>query len=239
MLDSCIGGKSSINIGTHKNVVGNFYPPRQVYIEPNYLKTLDLVDVAAGISEGVKICFASGKETAQQFQELVIAWQESNDDQTILQAIFLSLRTKKWFVEIDEFDKKERKLLNFGHSFGHALESGTNFAIPHGIAVFVGMEAAIHHSGSALACSELREFIVNQVHPVSRDFPKFDFDSTQFLKAIKSDKKNTNSHQILILPDSKGALSEAKIEIHEDNFSKCLSSTIQALDKLGFKYEVL
>ena len=239
MLDSCIGGKSSINIGTHKNVVGNFYPPRQVYIEPNYLKTLDLVDIAAGISEGVKICFASGKETAQHFQELVIAWQESNDDQTILQAIFLSLRTKKWFVEIDEFDKKERKLLNFGHSFGHALESGTNFAIPHGIAVFVGMEAAIHHSGSALVCSELREFIVNQVHPVSRNFPKFDFDSSQFLKAIKSDKKNTNSHQILILPDSEGALCEAKIEIHEDNFSKCLSSTIQALDKLGFKYEVL
>jgi hypothetical protein len=59
------------------------------------------------------------------------------------------------------------------------------------------------------------------------------------LKAIKSDKKNTNSHQILILPNSNGALTEAKVEIHEDNFHKCLSSTIQALDKLGFKYEVL
>jgi 3-dehydroquinate synthase len=156
-----------------------------------------------------------------------------------LQAIFLSLRTKKWFVEIDEFDKKERKLLNFGHSFGHALESGTNFAIPHGIGVFVGMEAAIHHSGNALACHELTEFIVNQAQSISQNFPKFEFDTNQFLKAIKSDKKNTNSHQILILPDSKGVLSEAKIEIHEDNFSKCLSSTIQALDKLGFKYEVL
>jgi len=239
MLDSCIGGKSSINIGTHKNVVGNFFPPRQVFIEPNYLKTLNLVDIAAGISEGVKICFASGKESAQNFQELINAWQTSNDDQTILQAIFLSLRTKKWFVEIDEFDKKERKLLNFGHSFGHALESGTNFTIPHGIGVFVGMEAAIHHSGSTLACNELTEFIVNQVQPVSQNFPKFNFDSLQFLKAIRSDKKNTNSHQILILPDSKGALNEAKIEIHEENFSKCLTSTIQALDKLGFKYEVL
>jgi len=239
MLDSCIGGKSSINIGNHKNVVGNFFPPRQVYIEPNYLKTLDLVDIAAGISEGVKICFASRKETAQNFQELINAWQASHENQIILQAIFLSLKTKKWFIEIDEFDKKERKLLNFGHSFGHALESGTNFAIPHGIGVFVGMEAAIHHSGSSLACNELTEFIFSQVQPVSQNFPKFDLNSTQFLKAIKSDKKNTNSHQILILPDSKGALSEAKIEIHEDNFSKCLSSTIHALDKLGFKYEVL
>jgi 3-dehydroquinate synthase len=239
MLDSCIGGKSSINLGTHKNVVGNFFPPRQVYIEPNYLKTLELADIAAGISEGVKICFASGKETAQNFQELINAWQASNDDQTILQAIFLSLRTKKWFVEIDEFDKKERKLLNFGHSFGHALESGTNFAIPHGIGVFVGMEAAIHHSGNALACNELTEFIVNQAQSVSQKFPKFELNKNQFLRAIKSDKKNTNSHQILILPDSKGVLNEAKIEIHEDNFSKCLSSTIRALDKLGFKYEVL
>ncbi len=239
MLDSCIGGKSSINIGIHKNVVGNFFPPRQVYIEPNYLKTLELVDIAAGIAEGVKICFASGEETARNFQELINTWQVSNDEQTILQAIFLSLKTKKWFVEIDEFDKKERKLLNFGHSFGHALESGTNFTIPHGIAVFVGMEAAIHHSGRDLVCNELSEFILRQVQPVSQNFPKFYFDSTQFLKAIRSDKKNTNSHQILILPDSKGVLSEVKIEIHEDNFSKCLTSTIQALDKLGFKYEVL
>lgn len=230
MLDSCIGGKSSINIGTHKNVVGNFFPPRQVFIEPNYLKTLKLVDIAAGISEGVKICFASGKETAQNFQERIHAWQASYDDQTILQAIFLSLRTKKWFVEIDEFDKKERKLLNFGHSFGHALESGTNFVIPHGIGVFVGMEAAIYHSGNTFACNELSEFIVNQVQPVSQSFPKFDFNSTQFLKAIKSDKKNTNSQQILILPDSKGALNEVKIEIDEDNFRMCLSSTIHALD---------
>lgn len=239
MLDSCIGGKSSINIGTHKNVVGNFFPPRRVLIEPNYLKTLELVDIASGISEGVKICFASGKETARNFQELINAWQANYDDQTILQAIFLSLRTKKWFVEVDEFDKKERKLLNFGHSFGHALESGTNFAIPHGIGVFVGMEAAIQHSGNAIACNELTEFIVNQVLPVSHNFPKFVFNSTQFLNAIKSDKKNTNSNQILILPDSRGVLSEVKFEIHEDNFSKCFTSTIQALDKLGFKYEVL
>lgn len=239
MLDSCIGGKSSINIGTHKNVVGNFFPPRQVYIEPNYLETLELVDIAAGISEGVKICFAAGKETAQNFQELINTWQASNDERTILQAIFLSLKTKKWFVEIDEFDKKERKLLNFGHSFGHALESGSNFAIPHGIAVFVGMEAAIQHSGSALACLELSEFILNQVQPVSQSFSEFGFNPTQFLKAIKSDKKNSNSHQVLILPDSKGALHEARIAIHEDNFSKCLTSTTQALDKLGFKYEVL
>lgn len=239
MLDSCIGGKSSINIGIHKNVVGNFYPPRQVYIEPNYLTTLELIDITAGISEGVKICFASGKENAENFQKLILAWQANGDDQIILQAIFLSLRTKKWFVEIDEFDKKERRLLNFGHSFGHALESGTKFTIPHGIGVFVGMEAAIHHSGSVLACNELTEFIVNQVQPVSQSFPKFEFDSLQFLEAIRSDKKNTSSHQILILPDSKGALNESKIEIHEENFSKCLSSTIQALDKLGFKYEVL
>lgn len=239
MLDSCIGGKSSINIGTHKNVVGNFYPPRQVYIEPNYLKTLELIDIVAGISEGVKICFASRKETAQNFQKLIVAWQANGGDQTILQAIFLSLKTKKWFIEVDEFDKKERKLLNFGHSFGHALESGTNFTMPHGIGVFVGMEAAIHHSGNVFACYQLTEFIVNQVQPVSQNFPKFDLNSTQFLKAIKSDKKNTNSHQILILPDSKGALNEAKIEIDEDNFRRCLSSTIYALDKLGFKYEVL
>lgn len=238
MLDSCIGGKSSINIGTHKNVVGNFFPPRQVFIEPKFLETLNHIDIAAGISEGIKICFASKIETAHEFQKLILNWQSDNEKKTILEAIFLSLLTKKWFVETDEFDKKERKLLNFGHSFGHALESATNFVIPHGLGVFVGMEAAIHHSGNSLACNELTEFIFNQVQPVSKSFPKFKVISDQFLKAIKNDKKNTNSHQILILPDMDGSLGEVKIEIHENNFHECLSSTIHALDKLGFKYEV-
>jgi len=239
MLDSCIGGKSSINIGNHKNVVGNFYPPRQIYIEPEYLKTLNHIDIASGISEGVKICFASNKVVAKKFQKLVNEWQTSHSDTPILEAIFLSLSTKKWFVEIDEFDKKERKLLNFGHTFGHALESASNFAIPHGIAVFVGMEAAIRHSGNAKECKELTEFIVEKVKPVSHNFSSFKLNSVQFFEAIQNDKKNTNMFQILILPDSKGVLGEVKIEIKDNNFTDCLTSVIYALDKLGFEYEVL
>ena len=239
MVDSCIGGKSSINIGKHKNVVGNFFPPRQVYIEPKFLDTLSLVDIASGISEGVKICFASKVQTALHFQELVKDWQISKDEVSILKAIFLSLETKKWFVEIDEFDKNERRLLNFGHSFGHALESATSFAIPHGIGVFVGMEAAIRHSGKSLLCNQLSEFIAAQVHPISQNFAKFQIDPGQFIDAIKNDKKNTNTHQILILPNSDGILCEAKIEIQDSNFRDCLKSVLYALDKLGFNYEVL
>jgi 3-dehydroquinate synthase len=238
MLDSCIGGKSSINIGKHKNILGNFFPPRQVYIEPKFLETLNHVEIASGISEGVKICFASKLETALHFQQFIKEWQTNKDEYLILNAIFLSLQTKKWFVEIDEFDKKERRLLNFGHSFGHALESATDFAIPHGIGVFVGMEAAIFHSGKASLCTDLSEFIAVQVNPVSKIFPKFRLDASQFVKAIKSDKKNTNTHQILILPNSQGVLGEEKIEIHESNFNDCFSSMIHALDKLGFEYEV-
>lgn len=239
MLDSCIGGKSSINIGKHKNVVGNFFPPRQVYIEPRFLDTLSPVDIASGISEGVKICYASQLQTALHYQELIKDWQINKDEDSILKAIFHSLETKKWFVEIDEFDKKERKLLNFGHSFGHALESATSFAIPHGIGVFVGMEAAIWHSGKSLPCNELSEFIAAQVNLISQNFAKFELDPSQFIKAIKNDKKNTNTHQILILPNSEGVLCEAKIEMQDSNFRDCLKSVLYALDKLGFNYEVL
>jgi len=239
MLDSCIGGKSSINIGKHKNVVGNFFPPRQVYIEPKFLNTLNLVDIASGISEGVKICFAFNLQKTLLFQGLIKDWQRSKKEDSILKAIFLSLEAKKWFVEIDEFDKKERRLLNFGHSFGHALESATSFAIPHGIGVFVGMEAAIWHSGKSLLCTDLSDFIAVQVDPVSQNFPKFQLDSSQFVKAIRNDKKNTSTHQVLILPDFQGILGEAKIEIEDSTFSDCLSSIVYALDKLGFEYEVL
>ena len=139
MVDSCIGGKSSINVGDHKNLVGTFYPPNAVLIVPATLATLSADHIVAGRAEAAKICFARGERAFERFCELDKEGFSGNPSALIEH----SLRAKKWFIEIDEFDQAERLLLNFGHSFGHALESCSEFSVPHGIAVGIGCLAAV------------------------------------------------------------------------------------------------
>lgn len=239
MLDSCIGGKSSINLNIHKNILGNFYPPKSVFVHIDFLKTLKKIDIASGLAEGVKICFASDISLANHFQELSENWQLEQESRFILDAIFLSLRTKKWFIEIDEFDKRERRLLNFGHSFGHALESASNYLVPHGIGVFIGMQAAISYSKNSEVCQELSNFICGQMIKVSDLVPTFQLNRQVFLDAIRRDKKNSETEQILILPNESGVLEEVRFRITADGLEKALEVTLEALVKLGVKHEVL
>jgi 3-dehydroquinate synthase len=138
MVDSCIGGKSSINVGAFKNLVGTFYPPDEIIVPVAAVETLPAEHIAAGRCEAAKICFARGEECFDQYVALAGADVEP--------MIALSLGAKKWFVEVDEFDQNERLLLNFGHSFGHALESCTSYGVTHGVAVGVGCLAAVAFS---------------------------------------------------------------------------------------------
>ena len=138
MVDSCIGGKSSINVGAFKNLVGSFYPPDEIIVPVRAVETLPPEHVAAGKCEAAKICFARGDECFDDYAEL--------DQSDVERMIELSLGAKKWFIEIDEFDQNERLLLNFGHSFGHALESCTSYGVIHGVAVGVGCLAAVDFS---------------------------------------------------------------------------------------------
>ena len=142
MVDSCIGGKSSINIGDFKNLLGTFYPPQAILIAPEVIGTLPDEHIAAGRAEAAKICFARGEGSFDDYLRLDGGAFASNPGALVAH----SLAAKKWFVEIDEFDRAERLLLNFGHSFGHALESCTAYAVPHGVAVGVGCLAAVEMS---------------------------------------------------------------------------------------------
>ena len=141
MADSCIGGKSSINVGEYKNIVGTFNPPRRVVIDPSFVKTLSPEQIAAGMIEAAKICYCRGIDSWN-------AYMANNPSATMTEdgfagVISTSLAAKKWFIETDEFDKGERLLLNFGHTFGHALEGASHYRVSHGIAVGVGMLCAL------------------------------------------------------------------------------------------------
>jgi 3-dehydroquinate synthase len=141
MVDSCIGGKSSINVGPYKNLVGTFHPPHRVLIDPALAQTLPLDQQSSGLIEAVKICFCRGDESFHR--HLSHDPHAGMSVEALEQVILNSLLAKKWFIEIDEFDKKERLLLNFGHTFGHAIEGGSHYAISHGIAVGLGILCAI------------------------------------------------------------------------------------------------
>ena len=144
MTDSCIGGKSSINVGKYKNIVGTFHPPSAVLIDPALTHTLSVEQKAAGLIEAAKICQCRGSKVFGRY--LALLPEVDADDGRLAAIIDESLRAKKWFIEVDEFDRAERLLLNFGHTFGHAIEAATHFQVSHGIAVGLGMLAAIELS---------------------------------------------------------------------------------------------
>ena len=239
MLDSCIGGKSSINLGRYKNVIGNFYPPKAVYIDPRFALTLSPEDISCGVSEGAKICFAASTESFEDFAEEINKWRLTGTETDLLAAVFTALEKKKWFIEIDEFDRNERKLLNFGHSFGHALEAASDFSFAHGIGVLIGMLAAIDLSGRKSATKSLSSFISQEISESKVTNRKYVIDRKVFLDALARDKKNSGQQQNLILPDSLGRLAVHAFPLDVDSLEKCWKSLTDALAELGFTYEVL
>ena len=138
--DSCIGSKSSLNVGPYKNQLGTFTPPREVVIATEVLDSLSEIDIRSGIGEMIKVHIIAGWT---QTRAIAVDYPRLASDKHLLQQyIRRSLEIKQRLVERDEFDRNERLVMNYGHSFGHAIESATDYAIPHGIAVSIGMDLA-------------------------------------------------------------------------------------------------
>ena len=129
-IDSSIGGKTAINLGGVKNIVGSFYQPKKVLVDPDLLKTLPPRQIANGMAEAIKMSLTSDKELFELF--------ETQDIESSLEEIILrSLSIKKAVVEQDEKEAGLRKILNFGHTVGHGIESTSK--LYHGEAVALGM----------------------------------------------------------------------------------------------------
>ena len=129
-VDSSIGGKVAIDLGRYKNIVGAFYQPKCVLIDPETLLTLDIRQIRAGLVESLKMATTSDPVLFEMFES-----DEYLND--IEEVILRSLLIKKGIVERDVNEKGERKILNFGHTVGHAIESSTDLI--HGEAVAIGM----------------------------------------------------------------------------------------------------
>jgi 3-dehydroquinate synthase len=109
-------------------------------------------------------------------------------------------------VEVDEFDRKERKLLNYGHTFGHALESASGMMIPHGIAIGIGMLVANSISEPFPYSEEINLVIRDILQNSQFNFSELLVDENQFFNALKLDKKNTTGNQVLIILETTAQL---------------------------------
>ena len=218
MVDSCIGGKSSINVGPYKNLVGTFHPPLRVLIDPALARTLPDDQMASGLIEAAKICFCRGEES---FARHVSYGPSVGMDTAALERVIVnSLQSKRWFIEIDEFDKGERLLLNFGHTFGHAIEGATHFAVSHGIAVGLGILCAIEFerqrgvSYRGVARVKLLEEHLHQMISEVPDLrtPISAMNVDEVLDKFASDKKHGPGYFTLILIAENGDVVLRKID---------------------------
>lgn len=212
--DSCIGGKSSINFGKYKNQLGNFNPPNKVIICFEFLKTITDMEYRSGIGEMCHFYFVSGRTDTNFF---ISKYKRAinKEQQDLVDIIERTLLIKKKFVENDEFDKNERLLLNYGHSFGHALESLTNYSVPHGIAVCHGMKISNYLSAhfSFLEKAEYEEmFEILQTITKGQKSPQ-NIDIHKFCDALKKDKKNLNKRPRVVLTNGIGKMFLQEIEI--------------------------
>lgn len=135
--DSCIGSKTSLNYKKYKNLLGTFYPPDELHICSLFFRTLSQIDFLSGLGEVVKFNVMGGEKDILALKKDMPQILQRKET-VINEYVHKSLEFKKPFVEADEYDKGIRIHLNFAHTFGHAFETTTNYAIPHGTAVAMG-----------------------------------------------------------------------------------------------------
>ena len=211
--DSCIGGKTSLNYKKFKNLLGTFYPPDSIHICTPFFKTLTERDYQSGLGEVVKFNVMRG-ESGIESMEANIGRLLERDDATLLTFVESSLAFKKAFIEQDEFDRGVRIQLNFAHTFGHAFESMSQYAIPHGTAVAMGTIAANRISVSRGWMTEQTaqriENVLYQIIHIDKQDIAVSMDD--IISAIRKDKKQTSSSLTAVL--MKGE--ELKLEIVHD-----------------------
>lgn len=162
MVDASIGGKTAINLPAGKNLVGAFHQPSLVLIDPEFLLTLPKRERLNGLAEVVKTGFirdAGLLELLAGPAGRLIKDRQLSDRKLLLEIIGRAAAIKAAVVSSDEHEGDQRRLLNFGHTLGHALEKAAHFRLKHGEAVAVGMAAALDLSVAlnGLPASEARE----------------------------------------------------------------------------------
>jgi 3-dehydroquinate synthase len=204
-VDAGVGGKTGVNLESGKNLVGAFHQPLVVLIDPDVLTTLPEREYRAGIYEVIK-CGVIGSPELFRLMSRESAAVLAQAPEAVEQMIAESVHIKAEFVSVDERESDLRRVLNFGHTFGHALEAETGYArFLHGEAVAFGMKAAVHLAGltGCLEAGEAAEIhaTIDRYGPI----PSLEGVSAQHIvRRLASDKKTVYGKVHFVLPEKIG-----------------------------------
>jgi 3-dehydroquinate synthase len=227
-VDASIGGKTGVNLQTGKNLIGTFHQPLQVLIDPAVLSTLPEREFHAGLYEALK-CGVIGRPALFASLAKVRVKALRRDGDALEEVIAESVRLKAEVVSADEREGGLRRVLNLGHTIGHALEAETNYRqFLHGEAVAWGMIAAANISTAVKrldqsTADEIRDAVFN-LGPL----PKVRVSSQKILRLLQTDKKTRNGVVHFVLPTQIG-----KVEIVNDVPAKVVTNAVEELRELS------
>lgn len=226
-IDSSIGGKTAVNLDGIKNVIGTFYHPKLVYINYSLLRTLSLEEIRNGLVE-VLVHAIIGDEKLFRFVEDNLMIILNLDINIIEELIYRNCLIKTKIVSQDEKDSGNRAILNFGHTFGHAIESYYKYKYRHGECVAIGILGACYIAEdldyiTPNITKRIRN-ILNKIHvlPTLKECNKL-----QLIDIMMHDKKNVNGKIHFILP--KGIGNVCIYEVNDFGYIQ------RALDKMCVK----
>lgn len=215
-VDSSIGGKNAINFSHCKNLIGTFNQPDKVLIDINFLTTLSKREIISGLAEIIKygiIC---------EYEFLTYIKQNLNDilncdTELIYNVVRRSCEFKIGIIKQDEYDKAIRKILNHGHTIGHAIESITNYSLyTHGEAIIIGMyyESVIAYKFGLITCDYFK-YIEEILKSFNIKFDSKILETNEFYDALLIDKKNKHNKISFILPIGKSKVEEYMFSVDE------------------------
>ncbi len=206
-VDSSVGGKTAIDTSFGKNLVGTFYQPKAVLINPKILKTLDDRQFKTGLGEVVKYSFIEKSCLLEEEVNLTNFLSEKSkeilnrDEKTLAKLIEICIKLKKSVVEKDEKEAGLRRILNFGHTYGHAIEKITNYKkFTHGEAIVEGMKFAFNLALKKNLIDKSYKFLAEDVIK-KYNFCKIpEYNMKKMSEIMKTDKKVQSDKIVFILP---------------------------------------
>lgn len=215
MVDSSVGGKTAINLEQGKNLVGAFWPPREVLIDPEWLSTLPDAEYRSGLGEVLKVAVgldAELFEICEQKRDAILARDPSILERVIARAVHAKTRV----VEQDFRESDTRRLLNLGHTLGHAVESASGYTVPHGVAVGTGIHFAIDVAVAESALSgECAARMRGLLEHYEFGRQAVEASAPRLGEFLRRDKKRSGTTVKFVVPTAIGASATRLIELDQ------------------------
>ncbi|MDO4380430.1 MAG: 3-dehydroquinate synthase [Clostridia bacterium] len=199
-VDSSVGGKTAVDFEKAKNLLGAFHQPKKVIIDPELLSTLSERQISNGFAEAVKISVTNDKELFEIFEN-------GQAKEKLEEVIYRAVKAKRDVVEQDEKETSLRRVLNFGHTLGHAIESSAGLdTLLHGECVALGM--------IPMCSDNIRERVKNALHSVGLK-TQYDYDKEKVKEFLKHDKKASGKNVCIVRSDEIGTFRFENVSLSE------------------------